>query len=81
VLRPFFGEILLRDITIADIRRYQDERSKKAGPYLLNAEMSVVQQILKEAGLSAEAGRVVPAQKKLNLTRDTFAGSWSSLIA
>jgi integrase len=51
VLRPFFGEVVLRDITIAHMRRYQDERRKKAGAYLLNGEMSVVQQILKEARL------------------------------
>jgi integrase len=51
VLRLFFGDILLRDITIAHIRTYQDERRKKAGAYLLNGEMSVVQQILKEARL------------------------------
>jgi hypothetical protein len=51
VLRLFFGEILLRDITIADIRRYQDERRKKAGARLLNGEMSVLQMILKEARL------------------------------
>ncbi len=49
VLRPFFGEILLRDITIADIRRYQDERGKKAGAYLLNSEVCVLQMVLKEA--------------------------------
>jgi integrase len=49
VLRPFFGEVLLRDITITDIRRYQAERGKKAGPYLLNSEISVLQMILKEA--------------------------------
>jgi integrase len=51
VLRLFFGDILLRDITIAHIRQYQDERRKKAGAYLLNGEMSVVQQVLKEARL------------------------------
>jgi len=49
VLRPFFGEVLLRDITITDIRRYQAERGKKAGPYLLNSEISVLQMIMKEA--------------------------------
>jgi integrase len=49
VLSPFFGEILLRDITITDICRYQAERGKKAGPYLLNSEISVLQMILKEA--------------------------------
>jgi integrase len=51
VLHAFFGEILLRDITIAHIRQYQDERRQKAGAYHLNGEMSVVQQILKEARL------------------------------
>lgn len=51
VLRAFFGETLLPDIAIADIRRYQDERSNKAGAYLVNNEMSVVQMILKEARL------------------------------
>jgi integrase len=51
VLRPFFGQSLLRDITIADMRRYQDERSKKAGAYLLNSELGVVQMILREARL------------------------------
>jgi integrase len=51
VLRPFFGDILLRDITIAHIRRYQDERRKKAGAYLLNSEIGVLQMILREARL------------------------------
>jgi integrase len=51
VLRPFFGETLLRDITIDHIRRYQDDRRKKAGATLLNSELGVVQMILREARL------------------------------
>jgi integrase len=51
VLRKFFGETVLRDITIADVRRYQDERRTHAGATLLNSEMSVFQMILKEARL------------------------------
>jgi integrase len=51
VLCRFFGEILLRDITIAHVRRYQDERRKKAGAYLLNSEIGVLQMILREARL------------------------------
>src|ERR1700678_3076317 len=51
LLQAFFGEKPLREIAIADIRRYQDERSKKAGAYLINGELSVLQMILKEARL------------------------------
>ena len=50
VLRPFFGDILLLDITVAHFR-HQDERRKKAGAYLLNSELGVVQKLLREARL------------------------------
>jgi integrase len=50
-LRPFFGETLLRDITIDHLRQYQDERRKKAGATLLNSELGVVQMILRGARL------------------------------
>jgi DNA-binding CsgD family transcriptional regulator len=49
VLKPFFGETLVREIEISDIRRYQLERRNKAGGYLINRELSVLQMILKEA--------------------------------
>jgi integrase len=51
VLRPLFGEALLRDITIDHFRRYQDERRKKAGPTLINSELGVVQLVLRAARL------------------------------
>jgi integrase len=51
LLTAFLGDKPLCDITITDIRRYQDERGQKAGNGLVNCEMSVLQQILKEARL------------------------------
>jgi hypothetical protein len=44
------GSALLKDIDISQIRAYQFERVKKAGPYLINGELRVLQMILKEAG-------------------------------
>jgi integrase len=49
-LTEFMGSIPLKDIEIGQIRAYQVERAKKAGCYLINCEMSVLQMILKEAG-------------------------------
>jgi integrase len=49
LLTRFLGETIVKEIHIGHIRAYQAERSKKAGPYLLNSELSVLQQILKEA--------------------------------
>jgi integrase len=43
------GDVLVKDIQIAQVRAYQAERGKKAGSYLLNSEISVLQMILKEA--------------------------------
>ncbi len=44
------GELALTDIRIEHIRAYQAERSKVAGSYLINGELSVLQMILKQAG-------------------------------
>jgi integrase len=43
-----FGHLRLEEITIGHIRSYQRERSEKAGPYLINNELSMLQQIFKE---------------------------------
>ena len=43
------GDVIVKDIQIAHVRAYQAERGKKAGAYLLNSEISVLQMILKEA--------------------------------
>lgn len=49
LLSAFLGETIVKDVHIGHIRTYQAERSKKAGNYLLNCELSVLQMILKEA--------------------------------
>lgn len=48
-LLPFFGDLIVKDIHIGHIRSYQQERSQKAGPYLINGEIGIVQAVLKEA--------------------------------
>ena len=50
LLTAFIGDTPLKDIQIGHIRAYQTQRDKKAGCYLLNSEISVLQMILKEAG-------------------------------
>jgi integrase len=44
------GDVLLKDIRIEHIRSYQAERARTAGPNLVNGEVIVLQQILKQAG-------------------------------
>ena len=48
-LVPYLGDVLVKDIHIAHVRAYQAERGKKAGAYLLNSEIGVLQMVLKEA--------------------------------
>jgi integrase len=43
------GDVIIKDIQIGHIRAYQVERGRKAGAYLLNTEISVLQMVLKEA--------------------------------
>lgn len=50
LLTAFIGDTLVKDIHVGHIRTYQAERSAKAGHYLINSEMSVLQMILKECG-------------------------------
>ena len=50
LLTAAMGEVLLKDISIEHIRTYQAQRSKNAGSYLVNGEVSVLQMILKHAG-------------------------------
>jgi len=65
-LRPFFGQIPLREITIADLREYQRRRGERraeidpkmrrirqlgAGPKKINQELACLSQVLKRAGL------------------------------
>jgi integrase len=50
LLTASLGEVLLKDISIEQIRRYQAQRSNKTGSYLVNGEISVLQMILKHAG-------------------------------
>jgi site-specific recombinase XerD len=49
-LTEFMGGTALEDIGITQIRAYQAERVKKAGSYVINEELSVLQMILKESG-------------------------------
>lgn len=49
LLAAFLGETLVKEIHIGHIRAYQEMRLVKAGHYLINAELSVLQMILKEA--------------------------------
>jgi integrase len=49
LLTAFIGETFVKDIHIGHIRAYQAERLVKAGHYLINGELSVLQMILKEA--------------------------------
>jgi integrase len=50
VLKASFGTLRLKDIDVGHLRRYQQARGEAAGPYLINSELSVLQQILKECG-------------------------------
>jgi integrase len=45
----FLGDVIVKDIHIGHIRAYQVERRKRAGPYLINAEVGVLSMVLKEA--------------------------------
>jgi integrase len=49
LLTESLGNVLVKDIHIGHVRAYQAERGKKAGAYLLNSEVCVLQMILKEA--------------------------------
>lgn len=49
-LHPFFGELRVNTISIAQIRGFQDERRKAAGASRINKELSAVHQVLAEAG-------------------------------
>jgi hypothetical protein len=49
LLAANLGDVIVQDIHIRHIRAYQVERGKKAGAYLLNTEISVLQMVLKEA--------------------------------
>lgn len=49
LLSIYLGNVLVQDIHIGHIRGYQIERRKKAGPYLVNAEVNILSMILKEA--------------------------------
>src|ERR1700734_2193424 len=49
LLVAYLGDVIVKDIHVGHLRAYQEERSKKAGAYLLNAELGVLQMILKEA--------------------------------
>src|ERR1700733_156381 len=50
LLNASFGNLSLKDIDVGHLRQYQQARGKAAGPYLINTELSVLQQILKECG-------------------------------
>src|ERR1700678_121676 len=50
LLTASLGELLLKDVSIDHIRAYQAQRSNRAGSYLINSELSVLQMILKHAG-------------------------------
>jgi integrase len=50
-LGEFFGELPLRDFTIGHVRSFQTWRKEKAGATRINAELSALQQVLKEVNL------------------------------
>jgi len=50
LLTAFLGDICLREITVNHFRRYQEVRAERAGSYLLNGELGVLQMVLKECG-------------------------------
>jgi hypothetical protein len=50
LLAAFLGSLPLREIQVSHIRAYQENRSERAGAYLINSEVGVLQQILKYAG-------------------------------
>jgi integrase len=76
-LNEFFGDITLREITIEQVRGYQDWRkqprtyihshrkeplvTKGAGNMNVNKELSTLQQVMNEAGLWAEVSRLYRA--------------------
>jgi hypothetical protein len=49
-LSPVFGEMRLEEITADQIRDYQRMRQAKCGPFAINHECSVLQQMLKRIG-------------------------------
>lgn len=49
-LAKFFGALRLQDITADDIRKYQRDRMKECGPFAINHETSLLQQMLKRIG-------------------------------
>ncbi len=55
-LNEFFGGMRLDSIQISHVRRYQDERSKRAGPGRVNQELSALHQVLVEADCWKEIG-------------------------
>ena len=54
-LNRFLGTTCLKDIDVGHFRRYQEARRDAAGHYMINAELSVLQMIMKECG---EWGRI-----------------------
>jgi integrase len=50
LLTSSLGAVLLKEMSIDHIREYQAQRSKKAGPCLVNSELIVLSQVLKQAG-------------------------------
>ena len=53
-LSAFFGDFRLQEISADQIRAYQQMRRAKCGPFAINHEYSVLQQMLKRIGRWAE---------------------------
>jgi integrase len=75
LLTESLGDILVKDVQIGHIRAYQAERGRKAGCYLINGEMSVLQMIMKEAG---EWSRVKEFYKPMRVPKRRGGHSISS---
>lgn len=74
-LGKFFGEMRLQEITADQIRAYQRMRLTQCGPFAINHECSVLQQMLKRIGrwteISSEYQALpLPKQKRGRALRD-----------
>lgn len=66
LLNVLIGNLRLKDIDVGHFRDYQRTRGEVAGHYLINGELSVLQQILKECG---EWDRIRPFYKPMRVPK------------
>ena len=70
-LSAFFGDFRLQEISADQIRAYQQMRRAKCGPFAINHEYSVLQQMLKRIGRWAE---IAPNYEALALPNQKTGG-------